>query len=182
MRIIVVGLLVLLMISCRKKAQESPSFKLIDLSIRYGWTNTYCLKVYNNGKTYIFNDRERAGERYFQINLGKKEIDSISSLVKLILASNIDTLYTKSCYECSHYNLIIKTNEGKKFKSFVNGVDHSNKSIDCMNKLTRYLYEIAYNTRNSMDTLFVFESRRNEFYPPPPPPLIRSLIKFIPSK
>ena len=181
MRLIIVGLVILLMISCRKKAQEVPSFELIDLSYCNGWTDYYCLKVFNDGKTYVFNDRHRKGERYFRANLGKKEIDSVSTLVKVILSSKIDTLYKRLCCDCSYYNLIIKTNKGKKFKSFVDGVDYSNKSIDCMNKLTHYLCGIAGNARNSMDTLFIFESRRNEFYPPPPPPL-RNRIKFTPPK
>ena len=86
MRMIIVGLAILLIFSCRKKAQESPCFEVIDLSICNGWTDYYCLKILNDGKTYVFNDRQGKGQRYFRINLGKEQIDSVSTLVKVILS------------------------------------------------------------------------------------------------
>ena len=170
MRSIIFILVIFSMISCRTKTQELPNFELIDLSFSDGWTDYYCLKVFNDGKTYVFNDRHRKGETYFRVNLGSKEIDSISSLVKVILSSKLDTIYERSCVDCAFYNLIIKTKD-KKFKSYVYGIDDSNKSVSCMNNLTHFLYKIAEQSRNSIDSVFVFESRTKQFFKIPPPPI-----------
>jgi hypothetical protein len=170
MRNFALGLVILFLISCKEKTKESLSFDIIDVSMYNGWTDYYCMKIFQDGQAYIFNNRHRKGEKYFRINIDKIELDSISALVKLVLSSNIDTLYECGCQDCGAYNLIINSGENK-FKSFINGIDSENKEIDSMNDLINYLYSIAEKSRDAIDSVFVFESRNSHFYPPPPPPI-----------
>jgi hypothetical protein len=100
------------------------------LSIHQDWTDYYCLKVYNDGRTYVYeNKHNRKNERYFHLTINQNEIDTISSIVKVILSLKHDAINNKNdCFDCDCYNLIINTKD-KKFKSFVYG-ESSNNSIE----------------------------------------------------
>ena len=170
MRILYLGLVYFLLVSCQEKARNSTSFDLIDVSIYNGWTDYYCVKVYQDGKTYIYNNHFKKGETYYSVNIGKSEIDTISAMVTKILASKIDTLYERDCADCGAFNLIINT-KTRKFKSLVVGWE-SNKEGVCMNQLLGYLGKIIDTSKKAIDSSFKFESRTIQFYPPPPPPKI----------
>jgi hypothetical protein len=178
MKYFVFGLLIIMMFSCTKRAQEITDFELIDVSISNGWTDFYFLKLFNNGKAYILNDNVRKGETYFLINITKEELDSISSMVKVILSTQIDTIYKRSCIDCSYSNLIIKSKD-KVFKTLVYGNNDSNKKIECVNDLIGYLYTIAEIARDKIDSNFVYESRTKYFYPVPPASIDQQ-VKFVP--
>jgi hypothetical protein len=169
MKLKLTGLLFLILICCKREVTPNPDFELIDLSIYTGWRDFYCLKVTNDGKAFAYNNRHRKGETYYTMTLSKIEVDSISKFIKPILNSSIDTLYESSCVDCGCFNLIIKTKD-QKFRSFVNGIDTDNKDVDCMNHLVYFLFQIAHKYRNTIDSVFVFESKTKYFYPPPPPP------------
>lgn len=154
--------------SCKQKEIDSSPFDFVDVSIYNGWTDFYSLKVLNNGKTYILNDKLQKGIAYYTLTLNQTEIDSLTSLIKLILDSRLDTLYNNSCVDCGRYNLIIQT-KNKTFSSFVNGIQDS-PDLNTMNELTDYLYKIAEKGRKSLDSTFIFKSRTRWFFPPPPPP------------
>lgn len=162
-------LIVLVFICCKRDIKTHPDFELIDLSIFNGWTDFYSLKITNDGKTYVYNNKHRIGETYYTMTLNNVELDSISKMIKPILNSSIDSLYTYDCVDCALFNLIIKTKD-KRIKSFVDGIDTKNKDVESMNQLVHFIYQIADKYRNSIDSVFVFESKTKHFYPPPPPP------------
>jgi hypothetical protein len=165
----IIGFFILLsVIACKQEVQTESSFNLIDVSIYNGWTDFYCLKLFNDGKTFIYNYRHGKGESYLKVNLGKTELDSLSGLVKIIMTSKFDTLYKNSCADCGAYNLIIKTND-TIFKSFVDG-DYQDIELKPMRNLISYCYQIGEISLTMTDTIFKYESRNSRFYPPPPPP------------
>jgi hypothetical protein len=51
--------------------------------------------------------------------------------------------------------------------------------IPILNQLAIYLYNLENEANDEIDSSFVFESRKNGFYPPPPPPY-DSTIKYLP--
>lgn len=163
-------ILIPILISCeREKVNKQSSFELIDVSMYNGWTDYYCMKVFKDGRIYIFNNNFRKGESYYKVNVGKIELDSISFLTDKVLVAKLDTLYCSRCADCGEYHLIIKT-QGKEFSSLVDGVNPSNKHLKPMNDLIAYLSKIAVTSKSSIDSIFVFKSRTRQFYPPPPPP------------
>lgn len=172
----IIGLMALTFFSCNRKAKESCAFQLIDLSVHQDWTDYFCFKVYNDGRTYIYEKKHnRKEERYFHLMINKNEIKALSSIVKEILSLKLDTVNKKCRFDdCDCYNLIINTKE-KTFKSFAYG-GNSNKSIEYINNLADFLLVIAYKSPISIDSTIAFESRTKEFYPPQ----IKETIKFTP--
>ena len=174
-KIIIFFLIVLVFSNCRNRTNKRivkdghSSFVYIDMSYYDGWTNYYSLKLFNDGKMYVYNSQHRKGDLYYGCTINNIELDSISKTVGILLSSSIDSLYKRSCEDCGSYNLIIKTNN-KKFKSFVQGIDYNNNNIKTMNGLASFLYSIIKSSKTSIDTVFNFESRTPHFLPPPPPP------------
>lgn len=159
-----------ILLSCEgEKTNESLSFELIDVSMYNGWTDYYCMKVFKDGRIYIFNNNFKKGDSYYKVNVGKIELDSISFLTDKVLATKFDTLYHSRCADCGAYCLIIKT-QSKEFSSLVDGINPSNEHLKPMDDLIAYLSKIAVASKSSIDSIFVFKSRTRQFYPPPPPP------------
>ena len=177
-------LLVVFLVGCKNETCKNKddvykvnTFEYIDLSIYDGWSDYYSLKLLNDGNMYVNNYRHRRGNIYFKFNIGNGELDSVSNIVGILLKSSVDTLYYRSCHDCSSYNLIIETSS-KKFKSFVQGVDNHNTSTQDMNGLVSFLHNIVRYTTFSIDSVFNFESKTSYFSPPPPPPRLQdTLIK-----
>jgi hypothetical protein len=159
--------MIVILVCCNQKISTKPSFDLIDVTIFDGWTDIYCLKVYNDGQIYILNNSLHQRDKYFRINIGREELDSISSLVNIVLNQSIDTLYEARCRDCGSYNIIIKS-FNKTLHSYVIGIDNNNQ-IPVLNQLAIYLYHLADFANTKIDSVFVFESRKEGFYPPPPP-------------
>ena len=171
MRNVLISILLLSFVCCNNKTVKEKSFDLIDLSIDDGWMNYYCLKVYNDGQTFIFNSYHGRGEVYYKINLVESEIDSVNKMTNSILSQQFDSLYQRRCADCGSYNLIIKS-KNKNFQSHVEGIVERENELKTMNNLVIYLNKIAETAKDKLDSSFHFESRTKEFYPVPPPPFV----------
>jgi hypothetical protein len=165
---------------CHSENVITSDFDKIDISIFDGGTDFYCLKVLRDGRTFIFNDRINKYKKYFTVELEKHDLDSISRMAQLILASHLDTLYEANCQDCGAFNLIIRAKD-KKFKSLVFGIDEEKVETKSLVNLMNFLYKIAKKSRISIDSVFTFESRTRGFYPPPQPPApLDSFRRFSP--
>jgi hypothetical protein len=177
-KIIIFSLTVLFFSNCKNRTNKEiikkgySSFVYIDMSYYDGWTNYYSLKLFNDGKMYVYNNQHRKGDLYYECTINNNELDSISKTVSILLGSSIDSLYKRSCEDCVRYNLIIKATD-RKFKSLVQGVDYNNNNIIIMNDLATFLYSILKSSKASIDTVFNFESRTPNFLPPPLPVRLR---------
>ena len=167
MRIVLYGFLILILASCtQKKAKEPTSFKVIDLSYDNGWTATTSVKVLNNGNLYKFIEGLHNLKRYYRFEIHQKEIDSISTLVKIILNTKLDTVYKSRCVDCGAYNLIITANS-RKLRSYVEDNNNSTKETKCMQNLVAFIMKITYVEHETEDSCFNFESRTFRFQPLP---------------
>jgi hypothetical protein len=167
MRKVLYWFLILVLASCtQKKSKEPCSFKMIDMSYDNGWTATTSVKVSNNGNLYKFIEGLHNVKRYYRFEIDQKEIDSISTLVKIIFNTKLDTVYNRRCWDCGAYNLIIKAND-KKFKCYVEDLNNPKKETKCMRNLVSYIMKITYVEHDTEDSIFNFESRTIRFQPLP---------------
>jgi hypothetical protein len=172
MRNLLISLLLATTICCTNENSKDKSFDLIDLSVYDGWMNYFCIKVYNDGQTYILNSNHRKGDIFLKVKIGAAELDSIDKISRLIKNQRIDTLYFGNCADCYTYNLLIKSKQGD-FHSHVQSVVER-KEIILMDQLVYFLHKIGRTAFEKLDSAFYFESRTREFYPIPPPPLIEN--------
>jgi hypothetical protein len=178
MRITFTTLIFLALTSCWSEKNGLQKFELVDISVFNGWTDLYCLKIFKDGKAFIYNDKYGEGETYFQVNLGSTELDSISLMSDKILNSRLDTLYEGFCVDCGSINLVIKSKD-KAVRTHIAGIDEKNPKIQNIISLANFVYKIAAVSKVKIDSNFVFESLKRSFFPPPPP-IIDLQGKYVP--
>jgi len=150
--------------------QNKISFDYIDFSYSNGWSNYYSIKILPAGESFIMNDKLNNNKIYLAFKFDEKALDSLTKLVRKIYYLNLDTVYDKNCDDCQMYSIIIKYKD-KKFRLFVNGIDDSNESINFVNNLIHYVMNITGNYNDSLNAIFKFESKTEQFstltIPPP---------------
>jgi hypothetical protein len=164
--------------SCEKK--QTNYFEYIDFS-RYGNDETlYSLKIYNNGKTNIYKyDLRKERKSFYTVTLDKMELDSITSLSKLILNAKFDTLNEFGCDRCFSYCLIINSNN-HKFKTSFSGQLFSEKKMQLLDRFAVQVNKIANKHIETIDSTFLFESISGIILTPHPADQPNLFDKFIP--
>lgn len=67
-KIIIFFFIVLVFSNCRNQTNKRivkegiSSFEYIDMSYYDGWTNYYSLKLFDDGKMYVYNNEHRKGD------------------------------------------------------------------------------------------------------------------------
>jgi hypothetical protein len=82
--------------------------------------------------------------------------------------SKFDSTYTLDCHRCLSYCLIIKTN-GKNFKVTYNGQLFTIKCLILLDRFSKNINMIVNERRESIDSIYRFESWSKDLLPPHPP-------------
>ena len=171
-------LTIVILSSCNKK--QLPNFENIDYS-RFGNDEViYSLKIYDDGKTNIYKYNLRKERKsFYTVTLDKIELDSISSLSKLILNAKFDTLNEFGCDQCLSYCLIINS-KNHKFKTSYFGQLFAEKNMHLLDRFAVQMDKIAAKSIETVDSTFVFESLSGIIITPRPPDQPNLIDKFIP--
>ena len=166
-RVLFLVLTVIFISSCSQ--EKSKNFESIDFS-RFGdLTDIGSLKIFNNGRIYIYNyNLFKEKKYYYMLTLDKSEMDTISTMTNLILNAKYDSVNNSSCTRCLKYCLIIKT-KNRRFKTMYDGRLFSDRSMKNLDRLVYYMIKLSNEAEKSIDSTFVFESWSNDLLPPPPP-------------
>jgi len=170
MRIFTIILLItVLTFGC--KPHVSKDFEKIDFSYWGTHPKRFGIKIHNDGKTYlsIENGWTHVKTNYV-LNLNKKEMDTISYLIRKILVNKYDSIYESGCDQCLTYCLILNTKH-KKFKVSIFGDLCSNSFIKPINLFAIQMRNLVKKFETNADSTFIYESEKYLIlFPPPPPP------------
>lgn len=103
--------------SCNKKAE--PIRILLDYSYTSGWTNSYSIKIYSNGKAYLKKSTLRVDSIYVNNQLNINALNKIISKLKVAKINNkYEDPYVQ---DAASFNAIVYDDKSKASKYYVYG-------------------------------------------------------------
>lgn len=147
---------------------------IIDYTFDNGWSHSYSIKIYNDGKAYLKKSTLKTDRIYVNNHLN---IAGLKGLVDSLIVAKINAKYEDAhLQDGSSFNALVYDNKGGVSNYYVYG----DKPPELLNKLKHYAF-ISLKQKGwyeLKDTIITFTSVTNF----KTPPKIDTNVRFLPPK
>ena len=147
---------------CSCKNKKVPVKVLLDYSYDSGWTHSYSIKVYSDGKAYLRKNDLKKSSFYVKDRIN---IDSLYVIISKIKEQNIANKYEDThVHDAPSFNAIVYDDVGKASKYYVYGYKYPESLQEIRNHVNTLYKEKGWSQLK--DTAIIFSSMINFIYTP----------------